>query len=499
MWHSLSGLMETKDDCLDLARCFPVVRGEYQASCTGAAIRAMGAGALRLELKSADGRVLWWSTEEVPLGDEWQELCFVWDPAALREVKSLHWTAEPGALIQLDALSLIVRLPDLPLEEELFLLSYTKLARLYSAESGTVRERALRPVGERDAVVSAGFFCLATSLASKLGMVKQAQAEQILHKVSATIAELPTAAGLLPSLVSRQGGRLTPCEGALYSTLDTSLCYHSLLLAAQLLWDGKTLAHLITAIRQIDFDRLLDAEGYATIGIEADGQDACAYSWRNWGGETTLVQLLEHMATGSIRTPRPNGAGVVAGGVGTSAELPGLFYPDFSTEGADAVAGVDWLGARRSLLQEQTAYFPRKRPRSAAARLGLYGLSVGEDPHGEGLIAGGTRTGDKQELIRPHYVLMSGLVGSEPEAALEVMRTLKERGLVLPWGIVGGFSRDLDHAPLVGSFTAGLECLGAYHLLAGIKGEPDLVHAAVEDCGLLREAVRVFYPQTKTW
>jgi len=51
-----------------------------------------------------------------------------------------------------------------------------------------------------------------------------------------------------------------------YSTLGTSVYYHSLLLAAQLLWDGKVLASTITAIREIDFDRLRDADGYLAGG-----------------------------------------------------------------------------------------------------------------------------------------------------------------------------------------------------------------------------------------
>jgi hypothetical protein len=185
--------------------------------------------------------------------------------------------------------------------------------------------------------------------------------------------------------------------------------------------------------------------------------------------------------------------------VGLSVEIASLFYPDFSTEEIDAVTGVDWLRARRAHLQEQIGYFPRKRPKSAAARLGLYGLSWGEDPDGEGFLAGGTGTGDKNELIRPHYVLMSGLVGSRPEAAYDVLRTMRAHGLIPPWGMAGGFTRDLEHLPLVGAFSAALECIAAYHLLAKVSGEPDRVYGAVDDCGLLREAIRVFYPLAKTW
>lgn len=499
MWHSLSGLMEDKDDCLDLDRCYPLVRAEYQPSCVGATVRARGAGSIRVELKSAEGRVLWWGTKELALGRDRQELIFSWDPASLRKVKSLHWEAGGGAQVQLDSLDLNLRMPQLSFKEELFLISYAKLARLYSPDWGTVKERLPQAASARDSVAVAGLFCLATCVASKVGLVKQAQAEQILHKVHATVCELPRASGLLPATVVRDGGRHQLLADSLYSTLDTSLYYHSALLAAQLLWDGKTLASAIKEVREIDFEHLHDAEGYVLTGLEADGRTPVALSWRDWGGEAALVMLLEYMATGRIRSPRLLGPGTVKDGVGLSAEIPSLFYVDFSTAEVDAVTGAGWLGARRALLEEQIGYFPRKRSKSAAARLGLYGLSLGEDPEGEGLIAGGTRAGDKQELIRPHYVLMSGMAQSRPEAAYSVLRTMKELGLIMPWGFVGAFTRDLDYQPLMGSFSAALECLAAYHLWAEVGGQVDHVYAAVEDCGLLREAVRVFYPALKTW
>jgi hypothetical protein len=499
MWYSLAGLMAEENHCLDLTRCFPLVRAEYQPSCVGAIMRVKGAGSLRLELKSAGGSVLWWGTQELALGDDWQELRFCWDPDGLRKVKSLQWTVEPVARVLLDSLSLDVRMPELPFEEELFLESYAKLARLYSPDSGTVRERALQPAGKRDSTAAAGLFCLATCVACKEGLVKPAQAEQILHKVHAAVSELKGPKGLLPAAVSRTGDKSEIHRDSSYSTLDTSLYYHSMFLAAQLLWDGKTLAGLTKALREIDFDGLRDAEGHVLAGLQADGLTPLSQSWSRWGAEAALVLLLEQMATSGIQSPKLSGMGKVDGGVGLSAEMASLFYLDFSSQDVDAVTGVDWRRARRAHLQEQIAYFPRKRPKSAAARLGLYGLSWGEDTQGEGYLTGGTGTGDKNELIRPYYVLMSGLVGSRPEAAYDVLRTMKARGLIQPWGMVGGFTRDLEHRPLVGAFSAALECLGVYHLWCDVSGRPDRVYGAVEDCAPLREAIKVFYPHLKTW
>jgi hypothetical protein len=111
MWHSLAGLMEEKDSCLDLARCFPFLRAEFQASCVGVTVRVQGAGALKLELKSAAERVLWWATQELAPGDDWQELAFNWEPADLRRVKSLHWAAELGAQLRVDCIDLNIQMP----------------------------------------------------------------------------------------------------------------------------------------------------------------------------------------------------------------------------------------------------------------------------------------------------------------------------------------------------------------------------------------------------
>jgi hypothetical protein len=500
MWHSLSGLMAEKESCLDFARCYPVVRAEYQPCCLGAVIRARGAGSLRLELKSAEERILWWATRELVLGDKWQEMTFAWDPGELRKVKSLHWMAEPaGAQVQLDSLDLEIRMPALPFEQEVFLLSYAKLARLYSQERGTVRERACQPAGRRDSIPASGLFALATCVAWKMGMVKLAQAEQVLHKVHATVSAIERRKGLLPRFVYEEEGRHRIIKGAEYSTLGTSVYYHSILLAAQLLWDGKILAGTVKEIREIAFEHLRDAGGHLAGGLKDDGKTPTEYSWKEWGGEAVLCLLLESMATGGIKQPKLKVAGTVPGGVGLKAEIESMFYPDFSTGEVDDITGVDWLGARRALLEEQKAFFRRRWTKPAAARLGLYGLSLGEDPSGDGYVESGTRVGGKTELICPYYLLMSGQVERDPQAVYEVLRTMRANGLAPPWGLAGGLTPDLDPPPLLGALSAGLETIAAYHLWARVSGRPDEIYGAADDCGLMREAIRVFYPPNKTW
>jgi hypothetical protein len=499
MWHSLAGAAVDRDQYLDFAKCYPYVRNEYQPVCVGMTMDVQGSGLLKLELKSPEERILWWATEDLATGDQWRELRFSWSPVDLRRVKSLNWAADPNAQLCIGSIRLIIEVPEVPFEEKIFLVSYAKLARMYSPDDGTVRDRAHRPVGERDSIAAGGLFCLATCAALKMGIVKAAFAERTLRKTHAVVSELPKARGLLPDFVRKQGGKLRVCEDARYGTLETSLYYHSMLLAAQMIWDSKTLANLVKAVRKIEFGKLRDAEGYVIKGLETDGQTPLTSSWREWGGETVLVLMLEHMATGGRAKLKMDGSGSFREGVGFSAEVQSLFYPDFSFDETDVVTGANWLDARRTLLEEQKGYFPRRWPKSEAARLGFYGLSAGEDACGMGYVVNGTRTSGKVDLIHPHYVLMSGPLEPDPAVVYGVLRQMESRGLIPPWGMVENFTKDLEYLPMLGAISAALECISAYHLWARATSKRDHIYEAVEYCGLPREAARAFYPPTRPW
>jgi hypothetical protein len=501
MWHSLAGLAEEKDRYLDFLKCYPYIRDEFQARCVGMTVRVRGSGFLKLELQSPEKLVVWWATETLSQGDEWQELAYSWAPADLRRVKFLNWAAETGAQLCVDYVRLRIEVsPDVSFEQRVFLVSYAKLARCYSPGDGTVRERADRRAGLSESIPATGLFCLATCAAWKMGVVKRASAEQILRKIHAVVSGLPRAKGLLPHFIQKHGGKYEIRGGAEYSTIATSLYYHGMFLAAQMLWDAETLASLTAAMREIDFDQFRDSEGYVLHGVKDDGQTSLAAPWREWGGETALVLLLERMAMGDGAKLKMDRSGTVRDGVGFIAEIQSLFYPDFSSEDPDAVTGANWLKARRALLEEQRKYFPSRWPRSIAARAGLYGLSAGEGPRGVGYVINGTRSRERAELIHPHYVLMSGLLESSPNAVYDVLRVMEKHGLLPPWGMVENFTKDLTtYLPMLGSLNGAFECISAYHLWAKETRERDHIYEAAEDCAVLWEAVRAFYPRTKLW
>ncbi|MBN1629038.1 MAG: hypothetical protein JW990_04690 [Thermoleophilia bacterium] len=496
MWHSLDGLAQEKDRWLDFTKCYPNVRDDFQPVCVGMTVGVKGEGSLKLELRSPDGRILWWATKDLLTHDRWEELTFSWSPDDLRRVKFLNWVAEPGAHLCVDYVRLCIEMPEhMPFAQQVFLQSYAKLARCWEPGAGLVRDRAHWPAGTCDSVPVSGLFCLATSAAAKMGLVKPAVAERILGKIFATVSKIPRAKGLLPCFVHRAGGQYKIREGTEYGTLDTSIYYHSMFLAAQMLWDGKTLAGLTKAVREIRFDDLRDADGYVLHGLEDDGRTPVDASWRDWGGETALVLLLERMVMGEEARLKMDRSGRVRDGVGYIAEIQSLFYPDFSFNEPDAITGVNWLDARRELLAEQKAYVRSKWKGSAAADCGFYGLSAGEGLPGTGYVTNGTKSPGKLGLIHPHYMLMSGALEYDPSAVYGVLEAMRARRLFPPWGMVENFNKGLDeYLPMLGSLNGAYECIAAYHLWARESGRPDQIYRAAESCPLLFEAARAFYP-----
>jgi len=242
--------------------------------------------------------------------------------------------------------------------------------------------------------------------------------------------------------------------------VDTSLYYHGMLLAAAMLGDSATEAELQAAVRTIDFAKLRDGNGRIVHGLREDGRTPLTSAWNDWGGETALVLMLEKMAMGTQAKPQMNKSGEVDGGVGFIAELQSLFYPQFGTDRPDALTGVNWLRARRALLKSQRDYFPRTKPKCAAAELGLYGLSAGEGYRGQSYEADGAAR-PNVELIRPHYLLMAGLLRDKPEETYVLLRAMEGRGLMPPWGLVENFKADLsEYLPMLGSLERGVRVPG---------------------------------------
>jgi hypothetical protein len=324
-------------------------------------------------------------------------------------------------------------------------------------------------------------------------MVSRDFAAETLHRIHHQIQSLPKRRGLLPHFIRRDNGPdaaygITP--GSEFSSVDTALYYHSMLLAAAILDDDKVQGELLQAVKAIDFAALRNPEGFISHGELENATSPLPSVWADWGGETALVLLLQAIA--DPRVPgRMNRSGRVHQGIGFIAEIQSLFYPQFSRPRRDKVSGANWRAARRELFKRQREYFDADTP---AGSLGVFGVSAGEGPRGRGYFANGVELSGIQ-TIHPHYMLLAWEHWPEPADLYRVLRRMEEKGLMPPWGLVENVDADLkEYLPMGGSLNASFECLSAYHLWAKANGKPDAIYRAAESCEPLRRAMKTFYP-----
>lgn len=498
MWHSLSGLASARNEVLDFDRCYPaLIKNEAQPRVTSLQVCATGKGKLKLEIKDGAQAMLWTGALDVDQADARPSEVPL-SPAALHAAKFLNWTAEPGSDLCLTGLSMGVQVPAMDFDKYVVLASYAKLARCYTPGQGLLRDRAHVPAGAFDSVPASGLFALATAIVSQpdLGIVSNEDALRVLHDVRDQIAMIPKAKGLLPHFCKRDRGVPKIHPGTEYSTVDTAICLHGLLMAAEILNDVDTKSRVLSDIRSIEFNKLMLADGAISHGMKDDRRTVLPFAWRDWGGETALVMMLARIAgveptvTVMARTGRPwQGTGFIA-------EVQSLFYPDFDSTTPDAVSKTNWREARRSLLEAQKAYFPKALPTSRAAQVGYFGLSAGEGAYGTSYEVGGVDL-PNQSLVHPHYMLMSALVEDDPKSVYRLLDHMEHDGYFTPWGLVENITADGSrYLPMISALNAAFETISAYHLLASTRGSTDAIYEASRNSPELRAAAKLFYPGT---
>jgi hypothetical protein len=495
MWHSLAGLGSDTDYVLDFRACYPpYIAAKFQPKVVGLEIRGKGKGTFKVEIKSADQKLLWEKTFQIDSPDM-RTFVEELDPEAIGKAKFLNWVAEGGADGLLDSVSFILEAPAIPYDEYVFLASYAKLARCFSMRTAYMKDRAHIRDGYFDNVPACGFFALGTALAAKRGIVSDQFASDLAERIEDNISHLDTARGLLPHFVKRYpDGRYGILPGTEYSTVDTAIYYHGMLLAAEILQNEELKAKLTASVRAIGLDDiLLDSEGYVRHGVREDKVTPLRAVWRDWGGETALV-----LAMGAMTAKPPPyhmaSTGRVYDGTGFIAEVQSLFYPDFDDPTPDSLTKQNWAAARKTLLERQKEYFPKNWPDSEAAKRGFYGLSAGEARRGMGYLVSGVEL-PGLTVIHPHYVLMSASSAENPSDVYDVLRSMEESHLFPPWGMVEHFTKDVDeYLPMMGSLNASFECISAYHLMARSRGMKDELYDACLRNEQLRKGASIFYP-----
>ncbi len=498
MWHSLAGQARNTERVMDFTHAYPEpVTAGYQPRVTAVMLKAAGLGKIKLEIKSPTDELRW--TQMIELNDP-QYRMFVHPvaPEAVRDGKTIVWTAEPGAEVKVSGLFLGIEMPQMPWDTYAFLASYAKIARCYSIETGFVRDRAHVEVGAFESVSATGMYVLASAAAAQesLGVVKADYARWVLTRTHEAIKKLKTGRGLLPHFVHRLGKENAYCihPGTEFSTVDTAIYAQSMLLAAIMLDVPAVAEDLIQQIKEIDFDLLHLPNGVISHGLADDGVTLLPHGWQDWGGETALVMLMEGIANPAHRPPAMRTPGKAWQGTGFITELQSLFHPDFDSDVPDAHDGVRWLSVRRAMLGAQRAYIPKRWPQSHAARNGIYGLSAGENQAGNGYYVGGVDLPD-QKLIHPHYILMSAPQHLQTNETYDLLERMEKASYFPPWGMVENLNVDgRSYLPMEGSLNAGFEALSAYHLFAKHRKIPDAIYAASLKNPQIRRAMQLFYP-----
>jgi hypothetical protein len=499
MWHALAGLGDDRGQTLDFTASFPsFITARFQPKVVGVEFRVKGKGQFKLEIKGVDQELLWIKQVELDSPDL-RTFVENLEPEKIGKAKFLNWVAEGGAKAELDSLAFIVQAPAIAYDEYVFLSSYAKLARCYSPTHGFVRDRAHIREGIFDNVPASGLFALATALASRQGMVEDAFAREVLARIHQNVAGMTSANGWLPHFVSTdETGQYSIVRGTEFSTVDSSIYFHAMLLAAEILEDGAIRSQVTRMIQSLSLENLVDEQGYIGHGFRDGGvTDPLPAVWKDWGGETALVLGLVSMMEGVV-PPKMLESGRVHDGVGFIVELQSLFYPDFDTEVLDAVSKQNWLAARRDMLKRQREYFANNWPDSRAAKLGFYSLSAGEGRLGIGYMVSGVDL-PQQSYLHPHYVLLSACTSDEPGEVYEVLRRMENEQLFPPWGLVENFDREVqEYLPMQSALNGGFETIGAYHLLARHRGVSNAVHEASLRNQELRKAGEMFFPLVRT-
>lgn len=500
VWHSLNHLARDNSP-LDLAAPYSsLILPAFQPRIVGVQAVASGTGKLKIELKTppptSQGKPVeppsWAQTFALHGGDKPETFTSAVDTNSVRYAQYLNWVAEPGSELCVDSVSLRVELPAVDFPTYVFLASYAKLARCYDENTGLVRDRAHVSQDALNNVAVTGMFALSTAAAERLGMVETETAREVIRRTLKVIDSLPRKNGLLPHFVARRGEEWIALPGAEYSTIDTALCLISLRIAANALHDEATANQALKLLRGVEIHSLRNADGFVLHGVHEDGKPIPFY-WRDWGGETALVLMMQRIVAGSSLAPMMDESGRSHRGIGFITELPALFFPQFNTNVRARAGSVDWRAYRQLRLAEQKKYFAQNAPHSLAAQLGLYGLSAGEGSRGIGYHTAGTED-PEQKLIYPHYILMSALMEPNTATVYEMLQTLENRGWLTPWGLVENIDADgKSYVPMISSLNGAFESLAAYHLLMAHRGEQDELYQFAADDPVFQDALQAIF------
>jgi hypothetical protein len=463
----------------------------------------------KLELK--EGNELRWNHEMVLSGRP-QVLRF--DLPGLGNISQLVWIldhSDPGDFVVLDSISLIATTQVTDTAKAAFVWSYGMLLNNWNPATGLARDKARDASGEFDAIQATGSLAAATTLAEQLGVVSQADATQMVNKISeALLLKLPRLHGLWPHWVKTSStGEFVIVENTEWSSVDTVIAALGLLEAQTSL--GLDTSGTEQFLEGIDWNDLVSGKGISH-GYAYDGS-LIPYAWDVFGGESWLVELAYAGSTGQAALlvypspPTANGSGFID-------ELAWLFAPP--PAGADYWE-TDWAPYRTTAVEEQISYYPSNEATSCFAQLGLFGLSASEVPapwtvaqndiyqaYGIGGAFAQVNDGSASGalVVSPHYSALAASL--RPQASLRMWDWLIQNGYFTPLNNVESLtfptqtncdSNTVIWNQLKGSWNLALQTLGWGRYLAERDGQVPMLWQAVATNPLLRKGYDLLAPE----
>jgi hypothetical protein len=378
--------------------------------------------------------------------------------------------------------------------------------------TGLVRDKAKDASGEFDAIQATGSLAAATAVAEQLGVVRRADAHQIVNRIGETLLHLPRSHGLWPRWVKRSPtGEIVIVENTEWSSVDTVIAAIGLLEAQTAL--GMDTSGVEEMLQTIEWKGLV-MPGGISHGYRYSGDELIPSAWDAFGGESWLVELAYAGVTGQV-APITYPAPPTANGSGFIDELAWLFVPPPARQD---YWGTDWSSYRLAVADQQISYYPGRAATSCFAQLGLFGLSAAEVPS-PGLVPqesiyqafglggsfapinDGTGLEPRVPVIVPHYSAM--IASLRPQEVVEMWDWLIDEGHFTPLNNVESLmfpansecdSDKIAWNDLKGSWNLALQTLGWGRYLAEQRGQSPILWQAATENPLLHKGYLLLAP-----
>ena len=386
MWYSLIHI--NKDNIpLDFKAIFgPYIKPEYQGEVIAVGIVVSniqsplnnGNLELRIELKDRNDVLTSSTSWKNPIPGE-----YMWNlpEEAKAKVKMITWIldyAQLGDSITIDKVLIKVKVPDLPVEKEAFLWSYSWLISDFDSDTGMVQDRSNFKFCDYENVSASAKAAKLTYYAYKLGFIIYEDAVNVITKIADTLIHVvprgPCGVNRIWPHFTLYGGKaIVHCTE--WSTGDTFFAALDLITTLQLLNDPKKQMEDVNQfLKEINWQDLVMADGAISHGYTSGGVKILD-TWRGFGMETMGVNWAYASATTITKEmmfmeppPTDNGSGFI-----DNACYPMIF------SGFD-FWGNNWDNYRSQAATNQIGWYTQEiNPFIHEA--GLFGLSAAEVPN----------------------------------------------------------------------------------------------------------------------